>query len=176
MTPGLAAVLLGLALVAVPLAAEAQPAGRVARIGVLWPTSDSPTLEAFRQGLRDLGYVEGRNIAIEYRYAAGNDALLPALAAELVRLNVDVILTYGVTAARVAQRATTTTPIVNGSMSDPVAAGLVKSLAQPGGNLTGLTSRSPELSAKRLELVKELLPRLARWPSWEQPPKPRPWL
>jgi putative ABC transport system substrate-binding protein len=146
------------ALLAAPLAAEAQPA----RIGVLWPLSDDPTLEAFRQGLRELGYVDGRNILIEYRYAGGNDELLPDLVADLIRLNVDVILTYGVTAARVAQKATATIPIVNGSMSDPVAAGLVPSLAKPGGNLTGLTSRSPELSAKRVELIKEVVPRLSR--------------
>jgi putative tryptophan/tyrosine transport system substrate-binding protein len=146
------------AVLAAPLAAAAQPA----RIGVLWPLSDDPTLEAFRQGLRDLGYVDGRNILIEYRYAGGKDQLLPDLVADLIRLNVDVILTYGVTAARVTQKATATIPIVNGSMSDPVAAGLVPSLAKPGGNLTGLTSRSPELSAKRVELIKEVVPRLSR--------------
>jgi putative ABC transport system substrate-binding protein len=143
-------------------AADAQPARPVPRIGVLWPTSDSPALQAFRQGLQDLGYVEGQNVLIEYRYAQGKDDRLPELVADLVRLKVDVILTYGVTAARVATRATTTIPIVNGSMSDPVEARLVASLAKPGGNLTGLTSRSPELSAKRLELIKEVVPGLSR--------------
>lgn len=142
--------------------AGAQQAGTVARIGVLWPTSESPPLEAFRQGLRDLGYVEGQNILVEYRYARGKDDLLPELAADLVRPKIDVMLTYGVTAARVAMRVTTTIPIVNGSMSDPVSAGLVASLAKPGGNLTGLTSRSPELGAKRLELIKEVVPGLSR--------------
>lgn len=114
------------------------------------------------QGLRDLGYVEGQNILIEYRYAKGDDALLPELAAELVRLNVEVILTWGVTAARVVTKATTTIPIVNGSMSDPVAASLVQSLARPGGNLTGLTSQTPALSTKRVELLKEVVPGLSR--------------
>jgi putative tryptophan/tyrosine transport system substrate-binding protein len=106
--------------------------------------------------------VERQNIILEYRYARGKDELLPDLAAELVGLNVDIILTYGVTAAKIAMHATTTIPIVNGSMSDPVAAGLAKSLARPGGNVTGLTSRSPTLSAKRLELLKEVVPGLSR--------------
>lgn len=114
---------LSLAIMGRPVAAEAQPTGGIPRIGVLWPLSDDATLEAFRQGLRDLGYVEGQNVLIEYRYARGKDDLLFGLAADLVRLNVDVILTYGVTAARAAKKATVTIPIVNGSMSDPVAAG-----------------------------------------------------
>jgi putative ABC transport system substrate-binding protein len=144
------------------LAAEAPQPGMVPRIGVLWPISDNPELEAFRQGLRELGYVEGENIVIDYRYARGRDEVLSDLAAELVGLNVDIILTYGVTAAKAARQITKTVPIVNGSMSDPVAAGLAKSLAQPGGNVTGLTSRSPTLSAKRLDLIKELIPALSR--------------
>ena len=143
-------------------AAEAQQSTKVARLGVLWPISDDPTLEAFRQGLRRLGYVEGQNIAIEYRYARGNDALLPDLAADLVRRDVDVIVTWGVTAARVAVQATKSIPIVNGSMSDPVRAELVASLARPGGNLTGFTSATPELSAKRLELIRETVPGASR--------------
>ncbi len=150
------------AFLATPRRVEAQPAEKISRIGVLWPLSDDPTLEAFRQGLRDLGYVEGQNLFIEYRYAQGKDDVLPDLAADLVRLKVDVIVTYGVTAARVAMGATTAIPIVNGSMSDPVAAGLAASLAKPGGNLTGLTSRSPELSAKRLGLLAEVVPGLSR--------------
>jgi putative ABC transport system substrate-binding protein len=129
---------------------------------VLWPISDDAELKAFRQGLHELGYVEQQNIVLEYRYARGKDEVLPALAAELVALNVDIILTYGVTAAKAARQATTTIPIVNGSMSDPVAAGLAESLARPGGNVTGLTSRSPTLSAKRLELIKEVVPGLSR--------------
>jgi putative ABC transport system substrate-binding protein len=129
---------------------------------VLWPISDNPELEAFRQGLRELGYVEQQNIVLDYRYARGKDEALLGLAAELVGLNVDIILTYGVTATKAARQATTTIPIVSGSMSDPVAAGLAQSLARPGGNVTGLTSRSPTLSAKRLELIKEVVPGLSR--------------
>jgi putative ABC transport system substrate-binding protein len=153
---------LGIALLMDPAPAGAQQPGSVPRIGVLWPISESEELEAFRQGLRELGYVEGRNVVLEYRYARGNDALLPALAAELVGLRPDIIVTFGVTAGKVARQATTTIPTVNGSMSDPVAAGLAKSLARPGGNVTGLTSRSPTLSAKRLELLKEVVPALSR--------------
>jgi putative ABC transport system substrate-binding protein len=145
-----------------PAPAGAQQPGALPRIGVLWPISENEELDAFRQGLQGLGYVAGQNIILEYRYARGNDELLPALAAELVALPVDIIVTYGVTAAKATRRATTTIPIVNGSMSDPVAAGLARSLARPGGNITGLTSRSPTLSAKRLELLKEVVPGLSR--------------
>jgi putative tryptophan/tyrosine transport system substrate-binding protein len=155
-------VTLALGLLVAPLAAEAQPPTKVPQIGVLWPIADDPVLGAFRRGLRDLGYVEGQNIVMAYRYAQGQDDLLPGLAAELVRLNVDVILTWGVVAARVAKQATATIPIVNGSMSDPVATGLVASLARPGGNLTGLTSISAALASKRVELVKDLVPGLSR--------------
>ncbi len=144
------------------VAAEAQQATRVPRLGVLWPITDDPVLNAFRQGLSELGYLEGKNIVIEYRYAGGNDALLPQLAADLVRRDVDVIVTWGVTAARVAVKATTTIPIVNGSMSDPVRAKLVPSLGRPGGNLTGFTSATPELSAKRLELIRDSVPGVSR--------------
>jgi putative ABC transport system substrate-binding protein len=150
-----------------PVAVRAQqpavkiPRG-VAQIGVLWPVDDDQVLAAFRQALRELGYIEGQNIAYEYRSSRGDDALLPALASELVRLDVDLILTWGVTAGRIAKEATTSIPIVNGSMSDPVRAKLVDSLARPGGNLTGLTSASPDVSAKRLQLIKELVPALAR--------------
>ena len=153
---------LALGILSAPLASDAQQPTKVPRIGVLWSGSDDPVLEAFRQGLRDLGYVEGQNIVIEYRYARGKDDLLPDLAAELVRLKVDVILTWGMVAARVAKQATATIPIVNGSMGDPVGAGLVASLARPGGNLTGLTSISRELSGKRLQLIKEVVPGLSR--------------
>jgi putative tryptophan/tyrosine transport system substrate-binding protein len=156
------AIVLAVSLLLAPLAADAQQPTKVPRIAVLWPISDDPNLEAFRQGLRSLGYVEGQSILIDYRFAGGKDALLPDLAAQLVRLNPDVILTWTVVGARVAKQATTTIPIVNGSMSDPVAAGLVPSLARPGGNLTGLTSFSPVLSAKRLELIKEVVPGLSR--------------
>jgi putative ABC transport system substrate-binding protein len=158
---------LGGAAAAWPLAARAQqpavkiPRG-VAQIGVLWPVDDDQVLAAFRQALREFGYIEGQNIAYEYRSSRGNDALLPALASELVRLDVDLILTWGVTAGHIAKEATTSIPIVNGSMSDPVRAKLIDSLARPGGNLTGLTSASPDVSAKRLQLMKELVPALAR--------------
>lgn len=155
-------VTLALGILSAPLASDAQQPTKVPRIGVLWPVSDDPTLEAFRQGLRSLGYAEGQNIAIEYRYARAKDDLLPDLAAELVRLDVDVILTWGTLAARVAKQATTTIPIVNGSMSDPVAAKLVPSLARPGGNLTGLTSATPVLSGKRVQLIREVVPGLSR--------------
>src|SRR5262249_10081634 len=128
---------------------------------VLWPVDDDQVLAAFRQALGELGCIEGRNIAYEYRSSRGDDALLPALASELVRLDVDLILTWGVTAGRIAKEVTTSIPIVNGSMSDPVRAKLVDSLARPGGNLTGLTSASPDVSAKRLQLMKELVPALA---------------
>ncbi len=153
---------LALGFMAMPFAAEAQQAPKIARVGVLWPVSDDTTLEGFRRGLREFGYVEGRNVVLEYRYADGKDELLPGLAAELVHRNVDVIVTWGVGAAHAAQQATKTIPIVNGSMSDPVRAGLVHSLARPGGNLTGLTSSTPELSAKRLELIRDIVPRLSR--------------
>jgi len=149
-------------LLAAPLAAEAQKAGKVPRIGVLSPDSPgpSPLLEAFRQGLRNLGYVEGQNIAIEYRFAGAKPELLPNLAAELARLKVDVILTINTAASQAAKNATKTIPIVFTFVADPV--DLVPSLAQPGGNITGLTTLTAELSAKRLELLKEALPGTSR--------------
>src|SRR5262245_6941576 len=159
--------LLAVGAAAWPSAVRAQqPAVKIPRgvtqIGILWPVDDDQVLVAFRQALRELGYVEGRNIAYAYRSSRGDDALLPALASELVRLDVDLILTWGVTAGRIAKAATTSIPIVNGSTSDPVRAKLVDSLPRPGGNLTGLTSASPDVSAKRLQLLKELVPALAR--------------
>ena len=150
------------AVLAPPIAAAAKNRAGVPHLGVLWPFDEKRVLNAFRQELRDLGWIEGQNIVFDYRGSHGNDSLLPALAAELVSLDVDVILTWGVTAARVAKRATTSIPIVNGSMSDPVRAKLVDSLARPGGNLTGITSASPVLSTKRLELLKELVPSFSR--------------
>ena len=118
--------------------------------------------EAFRQGLRELGYVEGKNIVIEYRYAEGKFDRLPALAAELVRLKVDVIVTGGPPSARAAKEATSTIPIVMMQVGDPVGSGFVASLARPGGNITGLSALAPELSGKRLELLKEIVPKLSR--------------
>src|SRR5262249_6200260 len=139
-----------LSLLAVPHAAVAQPAGKVWRLGFL-VAGVGRIPEAFRQGLRDLGYVEGQNIAIEYRYADNQLDRLPDLAAELVRLPVDVIVTGGENAARAARQVTSTIPIVVAGAADPVRSGLVASLAQPGGNITGLSLLSPELGEKRLE-------------------------
>jgi len=135
--------------------AEAQQTGNVPRIGYLSPTSPSvsPTrIEAFRHGLRELGYREGKNIVIDYRYAEGKFDRLPALAAELVRLKVDLIVTTGPTVTRAAKEATTTVPIVMATDTDPVGNGFVASLARPGGNVTGLSALAPELSGKQLEL------------------------
>jgi len=157
-----------LGILSAPLSAEAQQPAKVPRIGVLlpWPaptpSAPSPTLEAFRQGLRELGRVEGQNIAIEYRYAEGKFERLPDLAAELVRLKVDVIVTSSDPAIRAVKQATTTIPIVMAVTGDPVGTGLVASLARPGGNITGLSLLAPELAGKRLELLKETLPRLSR--------------
>ncbi|MGH7772698.1 MAG: ABC transporter substrate-binding protein, partial [Candidatus Binatia bacterium] len=134
------------------------------RIGYLsaGPSGPSPNIEGFREGLRALGYVEGQNIAIEYRYAAGRDDRLADLAAELVRLKVDLIVTDSSPAARAAQKATKTIPIVMAASGDPIGTGLIASLSRPGGNITGLTHLSPELSGKRLELLKEVVPKASR--------------
>ena len=148
-----------------PLTADAQQAQPVPRLGFLASASADVTkslLAAFQQGLRELGYVEGKNILIESRYAAGDFARLPDLAGELVRLHVDVILTEGAPAAYAAQQRTTTIPIVIGNAGDPVGMGLVASLARPGGNITGLSMMSPELTGKRLELLKEIVPSASR--------------
>jgi len=143
------------------LAAEAQPAGgKVYRIGFLGPGSGLPV--PFLTGLRDFGYVEGQNILIEYRWAEGKYERLPDLAAELVRLKVDVLVTGGTAGVRAAKQATTTIPIVMTTSGDAVSSGLVASLARPGGNVTGSTFFVPELMAKRLELLKEAMPRTAR--------------
>jgi putative tryptophan/tyrosine transport system substrate-binding protein len=152
-------------LLAAPLAAEAQQAGKVARIGYL--TSGSYTtaphlVEAFLQGLRDLGYVEGQNIVIEQRYADGKAERLPGLAAELVNLKVDVIVASGTPAPLAAKNATKTIPIVMASAGDPVGTGLVASLARPGGNVTGQSTLTPELGRKRVQLVREVLPGVSR--------------
>jgi len=144
---------------------EAQQAKKMPRIGYLganFPTTNPARIEAFRQGLRDLGYVEGKNIVIEWRYAEGKLERVPALAAELVRLKVDVIVTAGAPATRPAKEATSTIPIVMAQDSDPVGNGFVASLARPGGNITGLATLAPEISGKQLELLKEIVPRLSR--------------
>jgi putative tryptophan/tyrosine transport system substrate-binding protein len=145
--------------------ADAQQPKNVPRIGFLAPatrTGYQHQTDAFLQGLRELGYVEGQNIVIEYRWADGNFERLPELAAELVRLKVDVIVAPGVQAVRAAKQSTTTIPVIFPTAGDAVASGLVASLARPGGNITGLTILSPELSGKRLELLKEAFPRLSR--------------
>ena len=143
--------------------AEAQQAKKIPRIGLLVPSSsDFTRKDAFLQGLRDLGYVEGKNIAIEYRYTKGELNRLPDLAAELVRLNVDVIVTAAISSVRAAKKATGTIPIVFASVGDAVDSGLVSSLARPGGNATGLTFLAPELDGKRLELLKEAFPKITK--------------
>ena len=148
-----------------PLAARAQQTGKMSRIGYLG--SSSPSLEphyveAFRQKLRDLGYVEGENIAIEYRWAEGQDDRLPNLATELVGLKSDIIVTTGTPGALAAMQATKTIPIIMASSGDPVGVGLVASLVRPGGNVTGFTILGPELEGKRLEFLKQAVPELSR--------------
>ena len=156
-------VILTLVLLAAPLAVEAQQAGKVPRIGYLTQRSGAGTREeAFRQGLRDLGYVPGKDIVIEERYSVGGLDGLSAPAAELVRLKVEVIVTAGPGATRSAKAATTTVPIVMAQDSDPVGNGFVASLARPGRNITGLSGLYTEINGKRLELLKELVPRLSR--------------
>jgi putative ABC transport system substrate-binding protein len=145
--------------------AEGQQLKNVPRIGYLTvasPSAMATWTEAFRQGLRDLGYVEGRSIIIEWRSAEGKAGRLPGLAAELVRLNVDVIVTGGSISTGAAKKATGTIPIVMGMDTDPVASGFVASLARPDGNITGLSTLSPEISGKQLELLKEIVPKLSR--------------
>jgi putative ABC transport system substrate-binding protein len=150
---------LALGLLAAPLAAEAPPAGEIPRVGIL--SQNSPLWEDFRQGLRDLGYVEGRTIVIEYRWGEGSDERFPRLAADLARLGADVIVAWGTPATIAAKNATNTIPIVMTGNGDPVGTGLVASLARPGGNITGLSSLNPGLEAKRLELLKDLVPKLS---------------
>jgi putative ABC transport system substrate-binding protein len=157
-------VTLTLSLLAAPLAVEAQPSAKVARIGFLALLGDAqaPPVEAFRQALRVLGYLEGQNIAMEFRSAEGKGDRLPALAAELVHLPVDIIVTPLTVAAQAAKQATTTIPIVIVNAGDPVGTGLVASLARPGGNITGISGLATDLSGKRLELLKEAVPTLSR--------------
>ena len=143
---------------------EAQQPKKIPRIGYLsggFLSSESARTEAFRQGLRELGYMEGKNISIEYRFAEGKPDRLTEIAAELVDLKVDSIVTAGSTVTRAAKEATSTTPIVMTNEGDPVGTGFVASLARPGGNITGLSTFAPELSGKRLELLKELIPKLS---------------
>jgi putative ABC transport system substrate-binding protein len=158
-------------LFALCLSAEAQQPTTAPRIGFLsreLHPSDSRAaeprrLEAFRQGLRELGYIEGKNLIIEYRYAEGRPERLQVLAEELVRLKVDIIVTDTAAPARAAKKATSTIPIVMVSAGNPIQAGLVASLARPGGNVTGLTGLTSELPGKRLELLKEVVPKVTRY-------------
>jgi putative tryptophan/tyrosine transport system substrate-binding protein len=152
-------------LLALSFPAAAQQPTKIPRIGYLSgpsPSTSANRRQAFRQGLRELGYVEGKNIVIEYRYAEGKFDRLPALAAELVGLKVDIIVTSGPQTTRPAKQATSTIPIVMGQDPDPVGNGFVASLARPGGNVTGLATLAPELSGKQLELLKETVPKLSR--------------
>ena len=156
-----------LGVIAAPLAAEAQPAARTPRIGVLLPgapaaAARNPRMQAFYQSLREFGWVEGQNVVFERRYAEGQYGRLSALATELARLNVDVILTASTPPAQAAKSATTSIPIVILDPGDPVATGLVTSLAWPGGNVTGVSSIAPDLAAKRLEMLKEAAPKTSR--------------
>jgi putative ABC transport system substrate-binding protein len=151
-------------LIASPYAAEAQT-GKVYRVGILERTSmtvNAANVDAFRQGLRELGYIEGKNLVIEYRSVEGRNERYPDLATELVRQRVDVILTRGTPATLAARNATATIPIVMTGIGDPVGSGIVASLPRPGGNVTGLTSLAREVHAKRVELLKELVPAAAR--------------
>lgn len=148
-------------IMAAPLAANAQQPARVFRLGILG-NDPTPPWEAFRQRLTELGYVEGVSLVVEARWSEGKTDRFPAFAEELVRLNVDVIFASGTAAALAAKRATSTIPIVMTVVADPVGSGLVASLARPGGNITGFSNIAPELSPKRFELIKELVPKAAR--------------
>ncbi|MBI3031114.1 MAG: ABC transporter substrate-binding protein [Candidatus Rokubacteria bacterium] len=154
-----------LGLLLAPLATQAQPPGKAPRIGFLG--NSTAALEAnlvgpFRDGLRELGYVEGQNVLIEYRWAEGKYDRFPALIAELIALKVDVIVTAGTPATLAVKKATTSVPLIMIAVGDPVGTGIVASLNRPGGNITGLTSISPELEGKRLELLREVVPKLSR--------------
>jgi putative ABC transport system substrate-binding protein len=158
-------ILVAVVLLALGAIAEAQQPKKIPRIGFLTATSASsqaPRLEAFRQGLKDLGYFEGKNITIEYRFAEEKLDRVANLAAQLVHLKVDIIVTGGGTSTRAVKEATVTIPIVMGFDNDPVGSGFVASLARPGGNITGLSSLAPEISGKQVELLKEIVPKLSR--------------
>jgi putative ABC transport system substrate-binding protein len=144
-----------------PLTASAQQRGKIVTIGVL-ADEPWPPIDTFRQALDDFGYIEGKNVRFEYRYAKGHNERLPELANDLVGLNVDVILTWGTNAVLAAKQATTTIPIVMGVIGDPLGIGIVTNLAHPGGNVTGCSLHAAELEAKRLQLLKEVVPGLSR--------------
>jgi putative ABC transport system substrate-binding protein len=149
-------------LFALSVPAHAQQQAKVPRIGFVANTRLTPTIEPFRRGLQDLGYIEGKNIRVEYRYFETKRDLIPTLVTELVQMNLDVLVVGAPPAIRAARQATKTIPIVIVTNQDPVAAGYVESLARPGGNTTGVTNLTRELSGKRLELLKEIVPRLSR--------------
>jgi putative ABC transport system substrate-binding protein len=156
------AIVLALAALLVPLAAEPQPPAKVARLGVLLYSATDPNLAAYRQGLSDLGYIEGHNLVVDYRAAEGNPGRLAELARELVRLRPDVVLALGGDVAPFAKQATQSIPIVAVTSADPVRGGLVASLARPGGNVTGVTFLSADLAGKRLQFLKEAAPAITR--------------
>ncbi len=159
------AVILTVSFILAPLAAEGQQAGKIYRIGMLETTSmalNAANLDAFRQGLRELGYVEGRNFMIEYRSADGRRERFPELATELARLKVDVILTRGTPAVMAAKNATGTIPVVMAASGDPLLSGVVAGLARPGGNVTGLSAIVVEVTGKRLQLLREVVPGVSR--------------
>jgi putative ABC transport system substrate-binding protein len=167
--------LLGGAAAAWPLTARAQQAGKVYRIGFLGNSTaalEANLVGSFREGLRDLGYVEGQNILIEYRWAEGQYEQFPALIAELLAQRVEVIVTAGTPASLAVKKTTTSVPLVMVAVGDPVTTGLVASLARPGGNITGLTSTSEELDGKRLELLREVIPKLSHVAVFWNPENP----
>lgn len=174
--PGvLPALLLGPLLLLAIYPAGAQQSGKVWRIGLLAsgsPSTAAPYVEAFRRGLRQAGHVEGQDVAFEPRWAGGRSDLFPQLAADLVNKKVDLILTWGSTATTAAQRATTTRPIVFVAVGDPIGVGVVANLARPGGNITGLTNISADLSTKLLDLLNEAVPALTRIAVLQNPVNP----
>ena len=153
-------------LFALCVSAQAQPPKKVPRIGYVSESGDAnnpgPTVEAFQRGLRDLGYIEGKNILVEYRYAEGKTERVPSLVTELLQLKVDVLVVISISAVRAAKQATKTIPTVMVTTVDPVATGLIDSLARPGGNVTGITLLTRDLNGKRLELLKEIAPKISR--------------
>jgi ABC-type uncharacterized transport system substrate-binding protein len=175
-TPDMPSILVATLLLFFGVAADGQQAARIPRIGILATSSASfysARVEALRRRLLELGYVEGKNIVIEYRYAEGKLERLPDLAAELVRLKVEVIVTGGGPTILAAKKASPTMPIVFAGSADPVGTGLVSSLARPGGNITGLSNIAPDLDGKRLELLKEAFPKIGRVAFLWQPGGPR---
>ena len=176
-TPTVVALILAIGLLAAPLAADAQQAGKVYRIGYFQTAPRAPAehlLKALEEGLRERGYVVGRDIVIEYRFADGKAERLPDLAAELVRLKVDVIVAAASSGPLAAKRATNTIPIVMTNAGDPVGSGLVTSLGRPGGNVTGLSLLAPAVVGKQLELLKEVVPKVTRMAVLTNPGTPGP--